>query len=123
MNQMNQMNEGQMRNRRAELLMQIGEYYAREIRSQRMQATPEIMPLLDEIAQMDVQIAYATGTFAENTGVCPNCQNTIVPGTMFCANCGYNMMEHAQQFIGNCKRCNAQIKMGQKFCEVCGIVL
>lgn len=50
--QMNQMNEGQMRNRRAELLMQIGEYYAREIRSQRMQATPEIMPLLDEIAQM-----------------------------------------------------------------------
>lgn len=120
---MEQLNEKQLKEKRAEAVMRIGEIYYKKFREESMIPDAEVQNLANTVAEIDLQIARVTGAWMEQEGVCPSCGTQIGDGTAFCPNCGYSMKEYLEQFIGNCGRCNAKIRKGQKFCDVCGVLL
>ena len=48
-------------------------------------------------------------------GNCPKCNSPLVPGSVFCINCG-NRVTNA----GTCKNCGAPLIEGADFCAKCG---
>ena len=120
---MEQLNENQLKVKRAETIMQVGEFYYKKFREQSAAPDAEIQNLVNMVAELDLQIARVTGAWMEQEGVCPSCGTQVGENTAFCPNCGYSMKEYLAQFVGNCNRCNAKIRTGQKFCEVCGVHL
>lgn len=120
---MEQLNENQLKVKRAETMMQIGEFYYKKFRELSTTPDEEVMSLIDMVINLDLQIAQVTGACIEQQGVCPSCGTEIGENSLFCQNCGFSLKEHADQFIGNCTRCGAKIRKGQNYCDVCGIQL
>lgn len=120
---MEQLNENQLKVKRAEAIMQIGEIYYKRFREESAVPDAEIQSLVIAVADIDLRIAKLTGAWMEQEGVCPSCGMQIGENVAFCPNCGYSMKEYLEQFIGNCSRCHAKIRKGQKFCDVCGVLL
>ena len=120
---MEQLNENQLKVKRAEAVMQIGEFYYKKFREQSATPDADVEKLVTMVAELDLQIARVTGAWMEQEGVCPSCGGQVGENTAFCPNCGYSMKEYQEQFIGTCNRCNAKIRKEQKFCDVCGVLL
>lgn len=120
---MEQLNENQLKVKRAETMMQIGEFYYKKFREQSAIPDAEVQNLAEMVVYLDLQIAQVTGACMEQEGICPNCGGQVGEDTAFCPNCGYSMKDYIEQFIGNCSRCSAKIRKGQKFCDVCGMRL
>ena len=120
---MEQLNENQLKVKRAEAVMQIGEFYYKKFRQQAAAPDSEIENVVNMLTELDLQIIHATGAWMEQEGVCPSCGAQVSENTAFCSNCGYSMKEYLDQFFGNCSRCNAKIRKGQKFCDICGLLL
>lgn len=119
---MEQKNETQIKLKRTEKMIQLGELCYRAYRSK---DNGPIAPveLYQEIEALDMELIQATGANIDHEGSCPQCNSPIADGTMFCANCGFSMKDYNSQFVGNCQRCGSKIKQNQKFCQVCGIRL
>lgn len=120
---MEQLNENQLKVKRAETVMQIGEFYYKKFREQSATPADEIQGLVNTVAEFDLQIARVSGAWMTQEGICPRCSTQVDETTAFCPNCGYSMKEYKEQFVGTCNRCNAKIRTGQKFCDVCGVRL
>lgn len=119
---MEQMNENQLKMKRAEELIKVGEYYYQQYRMGQFQEEA-MKEQMKNVADLDLKIAQVTGACVDVEGVCPQCNNQIEEGSAFCQNCGFSLKEYTEQFVGNCKHCNAKIRNEQKFCEVCGVLL
>lgn len=120
---MENLNEKQLKIKRAEAVLQLGEIQYKMLRETKQEVSDEVLSIVESIAKIDLEIAKITGIWMEAEGQCPNCGGQIGENSVFCGSCGYSMKEHAAQFVGTCKRCGAKIKKGQNFCEVCGILL
>ena len=120
---MENLNEKQLKIKRAEAVLQLGEIQYKMLRETKQEVSDEVLSIVESIAKIDLEIAKITGIWMEAEGQCPNCGGQIGVNSAFCGSCGYSMKEHAAQFIGTCKRCGAEVKKGQNFCEVCGILL
>lgn len=119
---MEQTNEVQLKMKRAELMIQLGELSYKKYRMEG-DATGEVSQIAGEIETLDYHIAQVTGALNEQEGICPNCGSNVAANNDFCPSCGYSIKEYIEQFVGNYRRYNAKIKKGQNFCEICGLKL
>ena len=91
---MEQLNENQLKVKRAEAVMQIGEFYYKKFREQSATPDADVEKLVTMVAELDLQIARVTGAWMEQEGVCPSCGGQVGENTAFCPNCGYSMKEY-----------------------------
>ena len=57
--------------------------------------------------------------FKEENDLCPNCNNTIKPGNVFCGHCGHKLSSNAERSV-ICPVCGFTMKPGVAFCGKCG---
>lgn len=57
--------------------------------------------------------------FKEENDLCPNCNNTIKPGNVFCGHCGHKLSSNEERSV-ICPVCGFTMKPGVAFCGKCG---
>lgn len=57
--------------------------------------------------------------FKEENNLCPNCNNTIKPGNVFCGHCGHKLSSNEERSV-ICPVCGFTMKPGVAFCGKCG---
>ena len=120
---MNNQKENQLRQKRIEAILELGEFYYKKLRQTRAFGEEEIRSVVEQIAELDLEIVKVSGTWMTEGNCCPNCGEKTGEKSMFCTGCGYSIKDYMQQFIGNCSRCGAKVKKEQNFCDVCGVLL
>lgn len=123
MEKMNRQTENQLKQKRIEAVLELGEFYYKKLRQTKDLGEEEIQAVVGQIAELDLEIAKVTGTWMTEGEGCPNCGEKIGENSAFCSVCGFSIKDYMKQFIGNCKRCGAKVKSEQNFCDVCGMLL
>jgi hypothetical protein len=67
---------------------------------------------IEEIYWADLERRYLKYETAE-LGDCPKCGHQLLPGFVFCTNCGYRIKR-------KCPKCGVLIGKDHKYCEFCG---
>lgn len=121
---MEQLNEKQLEMKRAEMILQLGEEVYGEIRRRNISVSDDMKEIAGQIVEIDKQLIQVKNSNLDTSdNICPECNNPIEDGNLFCPNCGFSIKEYNEKFTGICRVCGTKTVDGQKFCEACGLLL
>jgi len=116
------MNESQLKNERAKLLLILGEEAHSMIRRSETVMSDELKSISEQIQRVDVKISNLLNNQDSNT--CPQCKSKIgISDAAFCTNCGFALKAYYSQFSGQCEFCGTNVTEAQAYCETCGSIL
>ena len=108
----------ELKEKRMNLLIALGEEVHSEIRKHQGQFSEKMNNLSKEIKQVDIQISAHTHVLDMNA--CPQCSAQLEVEAMFCKQCGFAVKEYYAAYVKKCTCCEAPMKAEQKFCGNCG---
>ena len=107
-------------NRKAELLIILGNglnswYRAGKIKD------PNVKAVCNEITKLDALIGSLNGlAISDETSVCPQCRQPLLPGAGTCQGCGFEVQEPFSANVKSCETCKGTIIADSSWCPICG---
>lgn len=104
---------------RYQLLTEIGEQFYEKYRNGQLTVSEEEKAKMSEIAQLDVFLGKANGSYEKKITHCPQCQEPLPENGLFCSKCGCSLQEYQKEHKTQCSCCGATLYQ-QNYCDVCG---
>lgn len=116
------MNESELKQQRAELILMLGEETHSKIRAAEFGISENMRNISEKIQRVDINLSKLINN--EDPNVCPQCKSPIGSAdAAFCTNCGFAIKTYFNQFTGQCGFCGTNITDEQVYCDACGTKL